>query len=171
MRKVLLLIGLSFCVITVYAQKFEAIVLDEIGDEYEVRIKNFEKVFKDAFTEEEWAQPDSLKSGSRSAWRKACAERLLTPELKAKLREVAMKVGGGFWVRLYVDETGKPITVTIQMSATVYVNMPTKLLREIFNLAMQEKLDPANYVFEAGDTYAVDAIELMSRAVEDLKKE
>ena len=74
-------------------------------------------------------------------------------------------------MRLYVDETGKPITVTFQMSATVYVNMPTKLLREIFNLAMQEKLDPANYVFEAGDTYAVDAIELMSRAVEDLKKE
>ena len=170
MRKILLVIGLFFCVSAVYAQKFEAVVLDEKGDEYEVRIKNFEKLYKNTFTEEEWAQPDSLKSGVRSAWRKACTERLLTPELKAKLREVATKVGGGFWVKFYVDETGKPVTVTFLMSATVYVTMPTKLLREIYNLAMQEKLDPSAYLFAEGDTYAMDTIDLMSRTVQDLKE-
>ena len=170
MRKILLVIGLFFCMSAVYAQKFEAVVLDAQGDEYEVRIKNFDKIYKNAFTEEEWAQPDSLKSGARSAWRNACSERLLTPELKATLREVAVKVGGGFWVKFYVDETGKPITVTFLMSATVYVNTSTKLLREIYNLAMKEKLDPSAYVFAEGDTYAMDTIDLMSRAVADLKE-
>lgn len=170
MKKIFLLLAFCLGVLMVYAQKFEAVPLNEQGDEYEVRIKNFGKLYKNTFTEEEWAQPDSLKSGVRGVWRKACAERLLTPELKAVLQQVATLTGGGFWVRFYVDETGKPITVTFLMSATVYVNLSTKLLREIYNLAMKEKLDPSAYLFAEGDTYAIDAVELMSRLVEKENK-
>lgn len=170
MRKIFLLLSICFGVSIVYAQKFEARMLDEQGDEYEVRLKNFDKLYKDIFIEEKWAQPDSLKSSVRGTWRNVCAERLLTEDLKIKLLEVAAKVGGGFWVRFYVDETGKPITVTFLMSATVYVNLSTKLLREIYNLAMKEKLDPSAYLFAEGDTYAIDAVELMSRLVEKENK-
>ena len=159
MKKIILLLGICFYVVGVYAQKLETQTLDEKGDSYEVRIKHFNKLFGEAFTPEQ-----------RAAWREKCAKKLLTDQLKQILKQVATTEGGGLWVTFYIDKTGKVLTVKFMVTSGVYVKLPTKMQKELYNMAMEEKLDPSGYNFDDTRTYAVDGFDLMKRAVEENKK-
>ncbi len=109
---------------------------------------------------------ESEKVEARAKWRKQSAERLMAGKLKNILQQVGATEGGGLWVTFYVDETGKVITVKFVMSATVYVKLSAKMLKELYNLAMAEKFDTSCYGFDQSHTYAVDGFDLMKRAVE-----
>ena len=50
MKRIIMLLGICFCISGVYAQKFEATPLDEQGDVYEVKIRQFNKLFGKWFT-------------------------------------------------------------------------------------------------------------------------
>lgn len=45
MKRIIILLGIYFCISGVYAQKFEATPLDEQGDVYEIKIRQFNKLF------------------------------------------------------------------------------------------------------------------------------
>ncbi len=94
MKRIIMLLGICFCISGVYAQKFEATPLDEQGDVYEVKIRQFNKLFGKWFTAERVAEPTDGDVAQRSAWRDSCAVKLLTPELKEILKEAADKGGG-----------------------------------------------------------------------------
>ena len=77
MKKIILLLGICFYVVGVYAQKLETQTLDEKGDSYEVRIKHFNKLFGEAFTPEKVAPliQEKEKAAQRAAWREKCAKK------------------------------------------------------------------------------------------------
>lgn len=168
MRKTILLFWIFFLSFSgVYAQKFETEVLDE-GNTYEVRIKHFNKLFGEEFTPEKVAELPKDKAMQREKWREACADTLLSNELKQLLKQVVASDGNGtFWVTFYTDETGKVLTVKFVMSASFYINIPMKVLRTLFNQAMKEKLVPENYNFDQEHTYALDAVELVTRSLKE----
>lgn len=172
MKKIILLLGICFCITEIYAQKFETQALNEKGDSFEVRIKHFNKLFGTTFTSDSVAPliQEKGKAAQRSAWREKCAKKLLTGQMKQILREVAAIEGGGLWVTFYMDKTGKVITVKFIVTPGVYVKLSTKMQRELYNMAMEEKLDPSCYGFDKMHTYAVDGFDLMKRAVEEDKK-
>lgn len=167
MKKLLLLLGICFCIPGLYAQTLETVPLDERGESFEVRVKRFEKQFGERFTPEGVTPllKEKEKADSRAQWREKCAEKLLSDELRKILGQVGLTEGGGLWVTFYVDENGNVLTVKFVMSATVCVKLPTKILKELYNLAMTEKLDPSCYGFDSSHTYAVDGFDLMKRAV------
>ena len=101
MKRIIMLLGICFCISGVYAQKFEATPLDEQGDVYEVKIRQFNKLFGKWFTAERVAEPTDGDVAQRSAWRDSCAVKLLTQELKEILKEAADKGGGSFWIAFY----------------------------------------------------------------------
>ncbi|MEY8590014.1 hypothetical protein AALK14_01010 [Butyricimonas hominis] len=172
MKKLILLLGICFCVAGVYAQKLETQSLDETGDSFEVRIKHFNKLFGETFTPEKVAPlvQEKEKVAQRSAWREKCVRKMLTDQLKQILKQVAATEGGGLWVTFYIDKTGKVLTVKFMVSAGVYVKLSAKMQKELYNMAMSEKLDPSGYNFDETRTYAVDGFDLMKRAVEEDKK-
>lgn len=163
MKRIVLLLGICLCISGVYAQKFEAKTLDEAGDSYEVQIKHFDKLFGEMFTAEKVAPLAPDKEKQRDAWRGKCAGKMLTDELRQVLKEVKDKDGGKFWITFYVDGAGQVLTVKFIMSATVYIKVTTKMLKALYNLAMQEKLDPACYLFDEEHVYAVEGVDLMKR--------
>ena len=136
MKRIIILLGIYFCISGVYAQKFEATPLDEQGDVYEIKIRQFNKLFGKWFTVERVAEPTDGDVAQRSEWRDSCAAKLLTPELKEILKEAADKGGGSFWIAFYCDSDGKIQTVTLTMSSSVYVNLPNKMLQELYRRAM-----------------------------------
>ena len=136
MKRIIMLLGICFCISGVYAQKFEATPLDEQGDVYEVKIRQFNKLFGKWFTAERVAEPTDGDVAQRSAWRDSCAVKLLTPELKEILKEAADKV---------------------------YVNLPNKILQELYRRAMDIVMNPGYYKFDGEHDYAIDTIELMQR--------
>lgn len=69
MKRIIILLGICFCISGVYAQKFEATPLDEQGDVYEVKIRQFNKLFGKWFTVERVAEPTDGDVAQRSAWR------------------------------------------------------------------------------------------------------
>ena len=158
-----MLLGICFCISGVSAQKFEATPLDEQGDVYEVKIRQFNKLFGKWFTAERVAEPTDGDVAQRSAWRDSCAVKLLTPELKEILKEAADKGGGSFWIAFYCDSDGKIQTVTFTMSSSVYVNLPNKILQELYRRAMDIVMNPGYYKFDGEHDYAIDTIELMQR--------
>lgn len=172
MKKLILLIGICFCVTGVHAQKLERQALDETGDSFEVRIKRFNKLFGETFAPEKVAPmiQDKEKAARRNAWREECARKMLTDQLKQILKQVGVAEGGGLWVTFYIDRTGKVLTVKFMVSSGVYVKLGTKMQKELYNMAMREKLDPSGYDFDETHTYAVDGFDLMKRAVEEDKK-
>ena len=172
MKKIILLLGICFYVVGVYSQKLETQPLDEKGDSYEVRIKHFNKLFGEIFTPEKVAPliQEKEKAAQRAEWREKCAKKLLTDQLKQILKRVATTEGGGLWVTFYIDKTGKVLTAKFMVTSGVYVKLPTKMQKELYNMAMEEKLDPAGYNFDDTHTYAVDGFDLMKRAVEENKK-
>lgn len=163
MKRIIILLGIYFCISGVYAQKFEATPLDEQGDVYEVKIRQFNKLFGKWFTAERVAEPTDGDVAQRSAWRDSCAVKLLTPELKEILKEAADKGGGSFWIAFYCDSDGKIQTVTFTMSSSVYVNLPNKILQELYRRAMDIVMNPGYYKFDGEHDYAIDTIELMQR--------
>lgn len=174
MKRIFLLLGMFFLISGVYSQKLEVKPLSDDADSFEVRVRNFEKLFADSLEQDKQAQ--MLKSEKemtvRAEWRRECSKRLLTKKLTEILRQIGVSEGGGLWVTFYVDSKGKVITVKFMISSTVYVKLPFKMLRELYNMAMKETLDPSCYVFDEKHTYAVDGTDLMKRAVaDDLKKD
>ena len=163
MKRIIMLLGICFCISGVYALKFEATPLDEQGDVYEVKIRQFNKLFGKWFTAERVAEPTDGDVAQRSAWRDSCAVKLLTPELKEILKEAADKGGGSFWIAFYCDSDGKIQTVTFTMSSSVYVNLPNKILQELYRRAMDIVMNPGYYKFDGEHDYAIDTIELMQR--------
>lgn len=163
MKRIIMLLGICFCISGVYAQKFEATLLDEQGDVYEVKIRQFNKLFGKWFTAERVAEPTDGDVAQRSVWRDSCAVKLLTPELKEILKEAADKGGGSFWIAFYCDSDGKIQTVTFTMSSSVYVNLPNKILQELYRQAMDIVMNPGYYKFDGEHDYAIDTIELMQR--------
>ena len=163
MKRIIMLLGICFCISGVYAQKFKATPLDEQGDVYEVKIRQFNKLFGKWFTAERVAEPTDGDVAQRSAWRDSCAVKLLTPELKEILKEAADKGGGSFWIAFYCDSDGKIQTVTFTMSSSVYVNLPNKILQELYRRAMDIVMNPGYYKFDGEHDYAIDTIELMQR--------
>ena len=163
MKRIIILLGIYFCISGVYAQKFEATPLDEQGDVYEIKIRQFNKLFGKWFTAERVAEPTDGDVAQRSAWRDSCAVKLLTPELKEILKEAADKGGGSFWIAFYCDSDGKIQTVTFTMSSSVYVNLPNKILQELYRRAMDIVMNPGYYKFDGEHDYAIDTIELMQR--------
>ena len=95
---------------------------------------------------------------------------MLTDQLKQILKQIAVTEGGGLWVTFYIDKTGKVLTVKFIVTSGVYVKLPTKIQKELYNMAMEEKLDPSGYNFDDTHTYAVDGFDLMKRAIEEKKK-
>lgn len=172
MKRIILLLSICFCIVEGYAQKLETQPLDEKGDSYEVRIKHFSKLFDEMFTPDNVASliQENEKAAQRSAWRENCARKLLTDQLKEILKQVAITEGGGLWVTFYIDKTGKVLTVKFMVTSGVYVKLSSKMQKELYNMAMQEKLDPSGYNFDETHTYAVDGFDLMKRAVEEDKK-
>lgn len=172
MKRVLLLLGICFFVSTVYAQRFEGIPLEEKGDSYEVRIKNFDKLYGEMFTQGQMAPlvKDSGKTALRAKWRETAAGKLLTDKLKQVLKQVGQTEGGGLWVTFYVDATGKVLTVKFMMSSTVYMKLPGKMLKELYNMAMEERFNSSCYGFDATHIYAIDGFDLMKRAIENERK-
>jgi hypothetical protein len=164
MRRIVLLLGICFCISGLYAQKLETNPLDD-GDNYEIRIKNFDKLFGERFTQENLAPLPADKAEQRETWRNECAGKLLTAELKQALKKIGNEEGGGFWITFYFDKEGKVLTVKFMMSVSVYINLSTKTLKALYNLAMQEKMNPENYSFITKHAYAVDGFELMKRAI------
>lgn len=163
MKRIIILLGIYFCISGVYAQKFEATPLDEQGDVYEVKIRQFNKLFGKWFTVERVAEPTDGDVAQRSVWRDSCAAKLLTPELKEILKEAADKGGGSFWIAFYCDSDGKVQTVKFTMSSSVYVNLPNKMLQELYRRAMEIMMNPNYYKFDGEHDYAIDTIELMQR--------
>ncbi|WP_292264835.1 hypothetical protein [Butyricimonas sp.] len=163
MKKIILLLGICFWFSGVYAQKFNAKPLDEQGDVYEIKIRQFEKSFGKWFTAERVAKPTEGDVARRSAWRDSCTAKLLTPELKKILREAADKGGGSCWVTFYCDSDGKVQTVTFTMTSSVYVLLPGKILQELYREAMKMIMNPEYYTFDGEHDYAIDTIELMKR--------
>ena len=163
MKRIIILLGIYFCISGVYAQKFEATPLDEQGDVYEIKIRQFNKLFGKWFTVERVAEPTDGDVAQRSEWRDSCAAKLLTPELKEILKEAADKGGGSFWIAFYCDSDGKIQTVTFTMSSSVYVNLPNKMLQELYRRAMEIRMNPNYYKFDGEHDYAIDTIELMQR--------
>ena len=163
MKRIIMLLGICFCISGVYAQEFEATPLDEQGDVYEVKIRQFNKLFGKWFTAERVAEPTDGDVAQRSVWRDSCAVKLLTPELKEILKEAADKGGGSFWIAFYCDSDGKIQTVTFTMSSSVYVNLPNKILQELYRQAMDIVMNPGYYKFDGEHDYAIDTIELMQR--------
>ena len=163
MKRIIILLGIYFCISGVYAQKFEATPLDEQGDVYEIKIRQFNKLFGKWFTVERVAEPTDGDVAQRSEWRDSCAAKLLTPELKEILKEAADKGGGSFWIAFYCDSDGKIQTVTFTMSSSVYVNLPNKMLQELYRRAMGIMMNPNYYKFDGEHDYAIDTIELMQR--------
>lgn len=163
MKRIIILLGICFCISGVYAQKFEATPLDEQGDVYEVKIRQFNKLFGKWFTVERVAEPTDGDVAQRSVWRDSCAAKLLTPELKEILKEAADKGGGSFWIAFYCDSDGKIQTVTFTMSSSVYVNLPNKMLQELYRRAMEIMMNPDYYKFDGEHDYAIDTIELVQR--------
>ncbi|HJF70075.1 MAG TPA: hypothetical protein K8V05_04900 [Butyricimonas virosa] len=163
MKRIIMLLGICFCISGVYAQKFEAAPLDEQGDVYEIKIRQFNKLFGKWFTAERVAEPTDGDAAQRSVWRDSCAVKLLTPELKEILKEAADKGGGSFWIAFYCDSDGKIQTVTFTMSSSVYVNLPNKILQELYRRAMDIVMNPGYYKFDGEHDYAIDTIELMQR--------
>lgn len=166
MKKIILLLGICFCISGVYAQRFESKPIDD-GDSFEIRNKSFNKLFGEMFVPEKLAPlvKEKKKTEKRAEWRDKCAKRLITDKLKQVLREVGETEGGGLWVTFYIDETGNVLTVQFMASSTVYVKLPAKVLKELYNMAMKEKFDPSCYDFNNQRTYAVDGFDLMKRAV------
>ena len=163
MKRIIILLGIYFCISGVYAQKFEATPLDEQGDVYEIKIRQFNKLFGKWFTVERVAEPTDGDVAQRSEWRDSCAAKVLTPELKEILKEAADKGGGSFWIAFYCDSDGKIQTVTFTMSSSVYVNLPNKMLQELYRRAMEIMMNPNYYKFDGEHDYAIDTIELMQR--------
>ena len=163
MKRIIILLGIYFCISGVYAQKFEATPLDEQGDVYEIKIRQFNKLFGKWFTVERVAEPTDGDVAQRSEWRDSCAAKLLTPELIEILKEAADKGGGSFWIAFYCDSDGKIQTVTFTMSSSVYVNLPNKMLQELYRRAMEIMMNPNYYKFDGEHDYAIDTIELMQR--------
>lgn len=163
MKRIIILLGIYFCISGVYAQKFEATPLDEQGDVYEIKIRQFNKLFGKWFTVERVAEPTDGDVAQRSEWRDSCAAKLLTPELKEILKEAADKGGGSFWIAFYCDSDGKIQTVTFTMSSSVYVNLPNKMLQELYRRAMEIMMNLNYYKFDGEHDYAIDTIELMQR--------
>ena len=130
---------------------------------YEVKIRQFNKLFGKWFTAERVAEPTDGDVAQRSVWRDSCAVKLLTPELKEILKEAADKGGGSFWIAFYCDSDGKIQTVTFTMSSSVYVNLPNKILQELYRQAMDIVMNPGYYKFDGEHDYAIDTIELMQR--------
>lgn len=171
MKRIVCLLAVCLGCLGLSAQSFEYQMMDENGEAYEVRIKHFNRIFKDSLAAERMAPlvQDAEKSALRSSWRDACARQLLTAELKQTLKQVAETEGGGLWVHLYVDKHGKILTVKFQLSATVYTRVPTKQLKEIYRsaMALTEAFDASCYGFDETHTYALVAFDLMRRAVEE----
>lgn len=166
MKKIILLLGICFWISGVYGQRFEANPMDD-GNSFEIRIKNFNKLFGELFVPEKLAplSKDKQKTEQRAEWRGKCANRLMSDKLKQILTEVAETVGGGLWVTFYIDETGNVLTVQFMASSTVYVKLPAKILKELYHAALKEKFDPSCYNFSDMHVYAVDGFDLMKRAV------
>ena len=80
-----------------------------------------------------------------------------------RLKEAAEKGGGSFWIAFYCDSDGKIQTVTFTMSSSVYVNLPNKILQELYRQAMDIVMNPGYYKFDGEHDYAIDTIELMQR--------
>ena len=163
MKRIIILLGIYFCISGVYAQKFEATPLDEQGDVYVIKIRQVNKLFGKWFTVERVAEPTDGDVAQRSEWRDSCAAKLLTPELKEILKEAADKGGISFWIAFYCDSDGKIQTVTFTMSSSVYVNLPNKMLQELYRRAMEIMMNPNYYKFDGEHDYAIDTIELMQR--------
>lgn len=167
MKRIMLLLGICFCLSGVYAQKFEATSLDEQGDVYEVKIRQFDKLFGKWFTAERVAKPTDGNVVQRSSWRDSCTMELLTPELKKILREaVESDKGSSFWVTFYCDSDGKVQTVTFTMTSSVYVMLPNKMLQELYRRAMEIVMNVNYYAFDGEHDYAIDTIELVKRTLE-----
>lgn len=164
MKKIILLLGICFCISGVNAQRFIATPLAD-GDVYEIKIKQFKKLYRDYFTPERLAKLTPGDGALRGEWRDSCAGRLLTADLTKLLKDVAGKDGGEFWVTFYLDKNGNVMTVTFTMTTTVYVRLTTEKLREIYNRALKEKPNPNYYAFDDEHDYAVEGVELMKRAV------
>ncbi len=168
MKKLILLLGICLCTSGLYAQSLETVPLDERGESFEVRVKRFGKQFGERFTPEGVAPllKEKEKADRRAQWREKCAEKMLSDELRKILGQVGLTEGGGLWVTFYADEKGNIITVKFVMSATVCVKLPGRILKELYNLAMTEKIDPSCYGFDTSHPYAVDGFDLMKRAVD-----
>lgn len=166
MKKIMLLLGICLCISVVYAQCFESKPIDN-GDSFEIRIKNFDKLFGEIFVTEKLAPlvKEKKKTEQRAEWRNRCAERLMTDKLKQILKEIGETEGGGLWVTFYMDRVGNVLSVQFIASSTVYVKLPVRILKELYNTAMKEKFDPACYGFNNQRSYAVDGFDLMKRAV------
>ena len=100
MKRIIMLLGICFCISGVYAQKFEATPLDEQGDVYEVKIRQFNKLFGKWFTAERVAEPTDGDVAQRSVWRDSCAVKLLTPELREILTKYYKNFIGRQWISL-----------------------------------------------------------------------
>ena len=166
MKKVVLLLGICFCISIVHAQRFEANPIDN-GDSFEIRVKNFNKLFGNLFVPDKLAPlvKEKKETQQRAEWRDKCAHRLLTDKLKQILKEIGETEGGGLWLTVYIDEKGSVLTVQFMASSIVYVKLPAKMLKELYSMTMKEKLDPSCYDFNNGRVYAVDGFDLMKRAV------
>lgn len=162
MKKILLLLAFCFSLITVYGQKLVAVPSDD-GDFYEVSIHDFDSQFGKQFEQERLAALSPEKAEEREVWRKECADKLLTPEIMKQF-DVAMKKDAGLCLlTFYFNEEGKVLTVKFNMSASVYVRFSKKMLRELYNKAIEEAVLPEWYEFKEGKTFAIDAVELIQR--------
>lgn len=162
MKRVLLFLVLCLSYNFVCGQKLVTTPIDN-GDFYEIYIKNFDKDFEERFSQDKLATLSTEKIEERANWRKECADRFLTKTIIKHLKEALKTDAGLCLISFFFDEEGKVITVKFTMSASVYVRFTTKMLRELFNKAIEETVNPSWYSFQEGKTYAIDAVELMQR--------
>lgn len=74
MKKIVFLLGLCFSLTCVYAQRFEVKMYDD-GNTYELRIKNFDKLFADFLVKERLAQLTDEDVKGRDLWRDSCVNK------------------------------------------------------------------------------------------------
>ena len=167
MKKILLLLSICCFVSIAHAQRF-VITTHENGDVYELKVSDFDKSFKEIFTQERLAKVKEDKEQARNEWRDSSTLKIMSPKLKAALKYVAENGGGRCLVTFYCDPNGKIHTVTFLLSASMYKEMSNKMLKEIYQKAMALRMNPECYSFDGEHDYAIDAVELVSR-VEKLK--
>lgn len=172
MKQIILLFGILLYISQLHAQRFETIPLDDSGESFEVRIKHFNKLFGDELSAEKLAplSKESTKTQQRLEKRNQYVQKLLNKQLKQILKQIGETEGGGFWITFYIDKTGKVKTVKFMLSATTYTKIPTKTLKELYNIAMNEQFDPSCYNFDNTHLYSIDGCDLMKRAIEKEKK-
>lgn len=101
----------------------------------------------------------------RKKWLKQIENKVLTRELKHRLKDTSLLADKRFWIYAYFDKEGKIFTVTFEIERHIYNLLPEKWVKETFNFLMQERIN----ITEIWETSSAkpDALARMKFSVRD----